>query len=158
MLVHILDAELPASYSGLLLGIQKLEGWAEARNPPPLKIAVTNGSTAMHSEMPGNLFPSCKLKGHHTFSTQAATVGNGTAEEDPGVELEEEKETEPSADKEVEASGEVNEADQSIEYIVYFVNMVELYQKKNKNWFGSRSQDHLYETAWRMLDPPGRCI
>ena len=56
--------------------------------------------------MPGDLFPLCKLQGNCTFTAQAATIGNDAAEKDLDVELEGEEETEPSADEEVEASGE----------------------------------------------------
>ena len=49
---------------------------------------------------------------------------------DPGVKWRGKKETEPSADEEVEALGEVKEADQSTEYIAHFTKVVELYQKK----------------------------
>ena len=54
------------------------------------------------------------------------------AEEDPGVELERKGETEPSADEEVEVSGEIKETDHAIKYIAHFVNAIELYQKKKK--------------------------
>ena len=65
------------------------------------------------------------------------------AGEDPDVTQEEEEETEPSADEEVEALGKVKEVDQSLEYITHFGKAVYLYQKKNKNCFGCRSPDHL---------------
>ena len=64
------------------------------------------------------------------------------AEENPGLEQEGEVETEPSADEDVEVLGEVNEADQSIEYITHFIKVDELYQKKNKNCFGCRNPHH----------------
>ena len=103
-------------------------------------MAATNGSTMVDSQTPGNLFPSCKLKGNHTFTTQAATVRN---EEDPGVKPEGEGEIEPSVDEDVEVLGSVGETDQSIEHIVHFAKAVELYQKKNKDCFGYGSADHL---------------
>ena len=118
MLAHKLHGEHPASHSNLLLAAQKLVRWAEARDPLPLRTAVNNGLHATHPQKPGNLFPSCKLKGNHAFATQAVTIGNDVAEEDPGVEQEGEEETEHSADQEVEASGKVEEDDQYIEYII----------------------------------------
>ena len=42
---------------------------------------------------------------------------------------------EPSADKDVEALGWVEKADQSVKYIAHFAKAVELYEKKNKNCF-----------------------
>ena len=92
-----------------------------------------------------NLFPSCKLKGNCTFTTWTATIRNDDAEEDPGVKYEGEGEMEPSADEDVEASGQVGETDQSVEYMIHFDKAVELYQKKNKNCFRCGSPDHL---AW----------
>ena len=90
--------------------------------------------------MPGNLFPSHKLKGNCTFATQAVTIRNDKDEEDPGVKLEGEGEREPSADEDVEALGEVT--DQSIKNIIHFAKEAELYQKINKNCFGYGSPDH----------------
>ena len=103
--------------------------------------------------MSGNLFPSYKLKGNCTFTAQATTTGNDAAEEDPGVEQEGEEETEPSADEEVGALGEVEEADQSIKYITHFAKVVELYQKRHKNCFGCGSPDHL---VWGCLKDVSR--
>ena len=57
MLAHKVDGEHPVSYSDLLLATQKLERWAEARDPLPPKTAVTSGSNMMHTQTPGNLFP-----------------------------------------------------------------------------------------------------
>ena len=104
--------------------------------------------------MPGNLFPSCKLKGNHTFTAWAATVGNDLAEEDPGVEQEGEEETEPSADEEVEVLGKVKEADQSIKYIAHFIKVVELYQKKKKNSFMCGSPDHFVQDCPKDVSRP----
>ena len=115
MLVHKVDGNHPASYSNLLLAKQKLERLAEARDPLPPKTAATNGSTTMHSQMPGNLYPSCMLKGNCTFAAQAATVENDVVEEDLGVESWGQEDMEPSANEEVEILGKVKEADQSVE-------------------------------------------
>ena len=143
MLAHKVDGENPTSYSDLLLATQKLERWAESRDPLPQKMAMTNELNVIHSQTPGSLFPSCKLKGNYTFTAWAVTIGNDVAEEDPGMEQEVEGETEPSADGEVKTSGGVEESDQSVKYIAYFTKTVELYQKKNKNCFGCGSPDHL---------------
>ena len=61
------------------------------------------------SQIPGNLFPSPKLKGNHTFTTQAATIGNDEGEADFGVRQGEEEETEPSGDEEVKCQAEWEE-------------------------------------------------
>ena len=61
------DGENPAGYSDLLLAAQKLERRAETRDPLPLKTAVTSRSNGICSQIPGNLFPSLKLKGNHTW-------------------------------------------------------------------------------------------
>ena len=68
MLAYKVDGEHLASYSNLLLAAQKLERWAEAMNPLPPKMAATSGSNMTHSQMPGNLFSSHKLKGNCTFA------------------------------------------------------------------------------------------
>ena len=98
MLARKVNGEHPSSYSNLLLATWKLEQ-AEARDPLPQKMAVTNGLTTMCSQILRNLFPSCKLMGNCTFASQAVTIGNYMAEEDPDVEPEGEEETEPSANE-----------------------------------------------------------
>ena len=50
---------------------------------------------------PRNLFPSHKLKGNHTFTTGAATIGNDEGEADSCVRQEGEGEMETLADEEV---------------------------------------------------------
>ena len=99
-------------------------------------MAATSGSNMTCSQMPGNLFPSCELKGNCTFAAQAVTVRNDEAEEDSSVKQEGEGEMESSADEDVQASSEVGEMDQSIKYSVCFDKVVELFQKKKKNYFG----------------------
>ena len=99
------DGKHPASYSDLLLAVQKLERCKEARDPLPLKTAAASGSKMTHSQMPGNLFPSCKLKGDYTFVTQAATIRNDEAVEDSSVKQEGEGEKKPLTDEDVELSG-----------------------------------------------------
>ena len=143
MLAHKVDGEHPSIYSDLPLATQKLERWAEARDSLPPRMAATNGSNVMCSQMPGNLFPLPQVEGQLYFPVWAATIGNDMSEEDPYVEQKGEEETKPSADEEVEALGEVEEADQSIKYIACFAKAVELYQKKNKDCFGCGSPDHL---------------
>ena len=111
MLAHKVDGEHPANYSDMLMAAQMLEWWVEVRDPLPPKMAATNGSTMMCSQTLGNLFPLHKLKDNHIFTTQAVTVGNDEAKEDPGVKLEGEGEMEPSPDVDLEASGRVGETD-----------------------------------------------
>ena len=96
-----------------------------------------------HSQTPGNLFPSYKLKGNHTFTAQAATIGKDEVEEDTSVKQEGEGEAEPSADGDYKVSGRAGGTDQSMEYIVCFAKAVQLYLKKNRNCFGCGSPDHL---------------
>ena len=65
MLAHKVDGEHPTSYSfsyNLLLAAQKLERWAEARDPLLPKITTTGGSNVTHSQTPRNLFPSRKAE------------------------------------------------------------------------------------------------
>ena len=64
---------------------------------------------------------------------------------------------EPSADEDLEASGGVEETDQTIKYIICFAKAVELYQKR-KNCFGCGRSDHLIkdflkdvsESSWKV--------
>ena len=68
MLAHRVDGENPVTYSELLLAVWKLERQAEARGPLLLNATTTEGSNVTHSQSQGNLFPSRKLKGSHTFT------------------------------------------------------------------------------------------
>ena len=68
MLSHKIDGEHPAGYSDLLLATWNLERQAEARDSLLLKTTPTGGSNIAHSETSGNLLPSWKLKGSHTFT------------------------------------------------------------------------------------------
>ena len=124
MLAHKVDAEQPARYSNLLSAAQKLERQTEARDPLPPKTAVTSGPHVTHSQTTGNLFPSHKLKGNHTFTAQAATLGNGKVGKDSGAKAEGGEETELSDGKEVEATSRAGETDQSIEYIIHFTKVL----------------------------------
>ena len=53
-----------------------------------------------------------------------------------------EGETEPLADKEVEALGRVEEPDQPMECIICFTKVVRLYQQKNRSCFRCGSPNH----------------
>ena len=103
MLAHKVYGKSSAGYSDLLLAVQKLERSMEARDPLPPKTAVTSGLNVTHSQTSGSLFPSCKLKGNHTFTTWAVTIGSNEVEEDSSVKQGGDGETESSAEEEVEA-------------------------------------------------------
>ena len=74
MLAHKVDGKHPTSYSDLLLASQKLEKWAEARDPLLPKTTTLGGLNATWPQMSGNLFPSMKLKGNCTFMAWSVTV------------------------------------------------------------------------------------
>ena len=86
----MVDGENPAGYSDLLLDAQKLERRPEARDPLPPKTAVTS-ELNICSQTPGNLFPSCKLKGNCTFTTSAVTVGSAKVRQTPVLTRKEER-------------------------------------------------------------------
>ena len=88
MLAQKVDGEHPTRYYNLLLAVQKLERQAEARDPLLPKIALTGGSNVTHSQTSGNLFPSQKLKGSHTFITQSAMVESNRVAEGLGLKAE----------------------------------------------------------------------
>ena len=90
MLAHEVD-EHPAGYCDLLLAAQRLERWAETRDPLLPKTITTGGTNITCSQTSRNLFPSCKLKGSHTFTAQWATVECNEAAEDSGTKAEEEE-------------------------------------------------------------------
>ena len=56
-----------------------------------------------------------------------------------------------SAAKEVEASSGAGETDQSIEHIICFAQVIELYHKKNRNCSGCSSPDHLIHNCPKDL-------
>ena len=130
MLTYKVDGEHPASYSDMLLAAQKLKRLAEARDPLLPKTTTTGELNITHSQTPGNSFPSQKLKGNHTFTTQSATVKSNKAEEDSGMKPEGEEDAKSSAEEDTEILSGVGGADQSVGYIVCFANMVKLYQRK----------------------------
>ena len=89
MLAHKVDGEHPTRYSDLLLAAQKLERWAEARDPLHPKTSPMGGFNKTHSQTSGNLFPSQKLKGSHTFTARSAMVECKGVIEDPGPKVDE---------------------------------------------------------------------
>ena len=109
------------------------------------------GSSITHSQIPGILFPSQKLKGSCTFTTWSTTLESNEAEEDSHVKPEEEEEVESSAGEDVETSSGVGGVDQSVGYIVHFPNAVELYQRENWNCFRCDSPDHLMKDCPKDL-------
>ena len=126
MLAHKVDGKHPASYSELLLAVWKLEWWAEARDPLLLKPTTTGGTNVTQSQQLGNMYPSRKLKGNHTFTAQSTIVECVETEGDSTVGPEGEKEIE-SSEGDMETLNEIGGADQPISYIVQFVNAVKLY-------------------------------
>ena len=117
MLSHKVDGKHQASYSNLLLAAQKLERWAEARDPLLPKTTMTGGSNVTWLQALGNLFPSRKLKGIHTSMAQSTikesigTKENSTA----GTNGEEEIE---SSEGDTETPREIGKADQPLSYII----------------------------------------
>ena len=55
MLGHKVDGDHPAGYSNLLLAAQKLEGWAEARDPLLSKTITAGGLNVTCLQTPGNV-------------------------------------------------------------------------------------------------------
>ena len=117
MLVHKVDGENPVTYSELLLTVQKLERWAEVRNPLLPKIPTTRSLNVTHSHSQGNVFPSRKLKGNHTFAIQSMAVVDYKTEEIVGLKPNGGKEAESSAGEEVWMTGEVGNVGPSFGYI-----------------------------------------
>ena len=116
MLAHKVSGENPDTYSELLLGTWKLERWAEATDPllPKTATARSSNVTCCHSQ--GNLFPSRKLKGSHTFTAQSAVVEDYETKDNSGPKPNGE-EAESSAEEDVGMSGKVGNMDQSLGYI-----------------------------------------
>ena len=158
MLAHKVDGESPVTYSELLLAAQKLERWAEARDPLLLKTTTTGGSNMTCSHSQGALFPSRKLKGSHTFTARAAAVEDHEVEEDSSPKPSEEKGAESSAEEDIGQSGEGVGTDQLLGYIVQFANAVELYQKKNLNCFRCGNLDHLVKDCTKDLGKTTRKV
>ena len=140
ILAHKVDGEHPASYSNLDLAAQKLERWVLARDALLLKISRAGGLTITQPQTLGNLFPSRKLKGNHTFMAQSAIVESIGAEEDSSVKPEGEEEAESSDGEDPETLIGIGGADQPVGYIVRFANVVKLYQEINWNCLGCSSE------------------
>ena len=99
------------------------------------KTTTTGLSNVTQLQTPGNLFPSRKLRGNHTFTAQSTIVESTEAEEDSSIKLEREEEAESLGEEDAETSSGVGGADQSVGYIVHFANAVKLYQRENQNCF-----------------------
>ena len=151
MLAHKVDDENPVTYSELFLAALKLERQTEARDPLLPKTTTTSGSHITHSHSQGYLFPSRKLKGSHTFTAQSAGVEDFEAEEDSDPRPDMEKEVKSSAEEDTGLVGEAGDIDQSLDYIIWFANAVELYQKKKCNCFRCGSLDHLVKDCPKDL-------
>ena len=143
MLAHKVDGENPVTYSELFLVAWKLERWVEARDPLLPKNPITGSSNVTLSHSQGNLLPSRKLMGNHTFTAQSAAVEDHKTEEDSDPKCDGEKEAESSAEEDAGMTGEVSNVDPSLGYVMWFASAVELYQKRNHNCFGCGSPDHL---------------
>ena len=89
------------------------------------------GSNITQPQTSGNLFPSRKLKGNHTFTAQSTIVESIGAEEDMSVKPEGEEEAESSHGEDPETWSGIGGTDQPVPYIVCFANTVKQYQKKN---------------------------
>ena len=130
MRAHKVDGKNPTSYSSLPLAAQKLERWAEARDPLLPKYTTMGGSNVTQPQKSENLFPSQKLKGRHTFTAQSATVESNRVTEDLSMKAEEAEDGKSSDEENPETSSGFSRADQLVGYIIHFANAVKLYQKK----------------------------
>ena len=74
MLAHSVNGENPVIYSKLLPIAWKLERWVEVRGPLLPKTPTTGSLNITNSHSQGNLFPSRKLKGNHTFTAQSTAI------------------------------------------------------------------------------------
>ena len=151
MLAHKVDGENPVTYSKLLLTAWKLERWVEVRNPLFPKTPTTRNSNVSHSHSQGNLFPSQKLKGNHTFTAWPAAIEDHKTEEDSGPKPDREKEYEGT-------TGDVGDVNPSLGHITQFANVVELYQKRNCNCFGCGSPDHLVKDCLKEMGKTTRKV
>ena len=123
----------------------------KARDPLLPKTTTTRCSNVTHSHSQGNLFPSRKLKGSHTFTAQSTVVEDCETEVDSDQKPNREKVAKSSAEEDVGMSGKVGGTDQLLGYIAQFTNSVELYQKKNCNCFGCHSLGHLVKDCPKDL-------
>ena len=92
----------------LLLVAQNWEIYAGARDPLLPKTTATGESNVTWPQTSGNLFPSRKLKGNHTFTAQSTIVKSTRAEEGLSVKPEGEEEAESSAEEDAETSSRVS--------------------------------------------------
>ena len=151
MLACEVDGEHLTGYSDLFIAAQKLERQVEAKDLLLPKTTTTGGSNITHSQSTGNLFPSQKLEGSHTFTIQSTTVESNKAEEDSVTKVEEEEEVESSAGEDVGTSSWCGGADQTVGYIVCFANAVKLYQTKHE----IRVVDHEpFKELFQSIPPP----
>ena len=96
----------------------------KARDSLLAKTTTTGGLNVTYSQISGNLFPSQKLKGSHTFIAQPTSVESNEAEEDSGMKAEEEEGAKSSAEEDTGTSSRVGGVDQLVGYIVHFANVV----------------------------------
>ena len=78
------------------------------------KTTTTGGSNVTWPQTLGNLFPSRKLKGSHTFTAQSAILESIGAEDDSSVKPEREEEAESSDEEDPETSSGLGGADQLV--------------------------------------------
>ena len=158
MLAHKVDGENPVTYSKLLLAALKLERQVEARDPLPLRTPTTGSSNVTLSNSEGNLFPSRKLKGNHTFTASSAAVEDRETEEDLVPKPNGENEAKSSAKEDVGTTGEVSNVDPLLGFTEQFANAVELYQKRNHICFGYGSPDYLVKDCPMEMEKTARKV
>ena len=130
----------------------------KSQRPLVLKTTTNGSSNITHSHSHGNLFPSRKLKGNHTFTTQSAAVEDCETEVDSSPKPNGEKEAESPAEEDAGTTGEVGNVDTSLGYITLFANVVKLYQKRNHDCFGSGSPDHLVKDCPKEMGKTTRKV
>ena len=144
ILAHKVDGEHPTRYSNLLLAAQKLERWAKARDPLLPKTTPTGGSNVTHSQTSGNLFPSEKLKGSHTFTAQSAMVESKGVAEDLGTRQRRQKRLSLQMKRTQKPQvGLVEQISQLGRLSSILPTWIKLYQRKKQHCFGCGSPDHL---------------
>ena len=151
MLAHKVDGEKLCYLFQVAPSFPELERQAEARDPLLLKTTTARSSNIIHSHSQRNLFPSRKLKGNCTFTAQSAVVGDCEMEEDSGPKPNDETEAESPAEEDARLTVEVSDVEPSLGYIVWFANVVELYQKKNCNCFRCGNPHHLMKNCPKEL-------
>ena len=136
-------------------GKQNLERLAEARDSLLPKCTYMRWSNIAHSQILGSLFPSWKLKGGDTLTARSATLESNEVAEVSDTNVEKVKSL---GGEDPEIFSGIEGSDQSLSYIIYFANAVELYHKKNWNCFWCGISDHpvkdclknLSKTAWKV--------